>query len=417
MLKNNFSFRLALRYFGAEKSNKLVSFISTFSMMGVTLGVAALIVVMAVMRGFHVEFVSNIIGLNGDISVMKYDMENMSNYEKTVQTIKSLNDVNSVIPQISSKALAASPKDSTGVLIRGIAPKDLRHKPILLDNQIKGNIDDISNGFNVAIGKELAISLGIRQIGDELSIIIPSTISSVIGELPRKKTFRVAAIFSSGMYDYDSGTVLMSLESAQKIFSSKNQINLIEVHTKYRDNNQDIVKKIDNLVGNELYVGTWVQSNIQFLNALKTERVAMFTILTLIIIVAAFNIISSLFMLVSEKKKDIAILKTMGASKIQILFIFIINGLFIGLIGTIFGTLLGVFFAMNIEKIRQVLERFSGTNLFDAAIYYLYHLPSVVEFENVLFVSSLSIVLCLLATIYPSIKAASTDPVEVFRNE
>lgn len=414
---NNFSLKLAIRYFGAEKNNKLVSFISAFSLLGVTIGVAALIVVMAVMRGFHVELVSNIIGINGDAAVYRYKSDSITNYEEIESKIKNVEGVEAVIPQISTKALAVTAKDSMGVIVKGIRPSDLKHKKILQDGQLRGAIENINDGFSVAIGKELALSLGVTKIGDEITLIVPSTISSIFGELPRKKTFKLVSIFSSKMYDYDAATIIMSLDSAQKVFSMKDGLNYFEVFTKDKEHNEKTLELINESLSSEFYVQSWIESNTQFLNALKTERVAMFTILTLIIIVAAFNIISSLFMLVSEKSKDIAILKTMGASKTQIMMIFIFNGFFIGMLGTGLGVFLGILFANNIEKIRKFLESISGTNLFDAAIYFLYTLPSVVEFESVIFISAMSLILCLLATIYPAYKAASMDPVEAFRNE
>jgi len=412
----NFVLRLAFRYFSAKKNNKFVSFISMFSLLGVMLGVAALIVVMAVMEGFHIELTSNIIGLGGDITISSAKSDKIYNFETTVENLRKTKFIKAVVPEVHGKALAISGSESSGILVRGINSVDLSPKKQILDNQLVGNITDIDNGFTIAIGKELAINLDL-DVGDDLAIICPGTVSTMLGNLPRKKTFKIVSIFSSGMYEYDSGTVIMSLGSAQKLFDYKDAINLVELYTDNPHDAKTYAKTIRKEIGKDFYVRTWFDNNAQFLGALKVERVAMFTILSLIIVVAAFNIISSLFMLVNEKRKDVAILKTMGASYWQILSIFILNGSFIGLIGTSLGVLLGIGFATNIEFVRKCLEKISGANLFDAAIYFLYHLPSKVVPESVITVAGMTMVISILATIYPASRAASIDPAEALRNE
>jgi len=235
--------------------------------------------------------------------------------------------------------------------------------------------------------------------------------------MPRSKDFTVVAIFSSGMYDYDSATMLMPIGAAQKFLSLGNEINLIEINVKDPESAKIDAQLLQKELGSNVRVSSWMDNNQQFLKALAIERTAMFTILSLIIIVAAFNIVSSLFMIVKDKTKDIAILKTMGASVRQIMFIFIINGLLIGFIGTFLGVSFGLAISYNIENIRLFLERISGTKIFDSAIYFLYSLPSVVRISDVIIVGSLSLILSLLATIYPSFKAAKLNPVEAMRYE
>ena len=415
-MSTNFIFRVALRYFGAEKNNKLVSVISAFSLLGVTLGVAALIVVMSVMEGFHIELTSNMIGLGGDITITPYK-GNIKNYDKIAKELKELEEIKSVIPQVQSKVLAISSKESSGVLVKGMNVGDLASKPQILSNQLAGDIAEIENGYNIALGKELAYNLGVR-VGDTISIVCPETVSTMLGSLPRKKTFKIVSVFSTNMYDYDSATAIISLANAQKLFSIPSAVNYIEIYSNNPNSPISAAQKIAMMYkDNNFSVSTWYDSNSQFLNALRVERVAMFTILSLIIIVAAFNIISSLFMLVNEKRKDIAILRTMGASRKQILLIFVINGSLIGFIGTSLGVIFGIFLSTNIENVRIFLQKITGTQIFEAAIYFLYHLPSKLVPENVILIALMSFVLSVLATLYPSYKASSLDPSEALRNE
>ncbi|WP_342268188.1 lipoprotein-releasing ABC transporter permease subunit [Candidatus Tisiphia endosymbiont of Empis tessellata] len=415
MIKDNFILKVAVRYFRAKKNERFVSIIAGVSLMGVTIGVAALIVVMSVMNGFHYELTKNIIGLNGDISITPVS-RSIANYDEINKKLISQNYIKHISPSIVGQALALGKRMNSGAIIKGIDLTELKYKNQILQNVNTGDFTDFFGTDVVAVGNELASNLGV-QAGTKIKLISPNSISTAFGSMPISKEFRVVATFTSGMYDYDSATILMPLIAAQNFLSFKEVINLIEVITIEPSNAGIYAWEIQNLLGSKLRVTSWQKSHLQFLNALAVERIAMFTILSLIIMVAAFNIVSSLFMLVKDKTSDIAVLRTIGASTRQIMLIFICNGMFIGLLGTILGIILGTSFAYNIQSIRNILEKVTGTKIFEAAIYFLYTLPSEVRLEDVILVSTISIVLCFCATIYPSYKAAKLNPVDALRYE
>ncbi|XVN42967.1 MAG: lipoprotein-releasing ABC transporter permease subunit [Candidatus Rickettsia vulgarisii] len=415
MVNNNFILTLAIRYFRAKKNEKFVSVISGFSLIGVTIGVAALIVVMSVMNGFHHELTKNIIGLNGDITVTPVS-RTIGNYNEIKEKLGNNDYIKHISPTIVGQSLALGSRMNSGVIIRGIDLTDLKYKNEILENVNSGSFDDFLGMDVVAIGSELAHNLGVG-VGGKIKLISPNSISTFFGSMPRSKEFLVIATFTSGMFDYDSATILMPLVAAQNFLSFDKEINLIEVSTVQPANAEFFSWDIQNLLGAEVKVSSWQKSHLQFLNALAVERVAMFTILSLIIMVAAFNIVSSLFMLVKDKRSDIAILRTIGASTRQIMFAFICNGMFIGLLGTVLGVILGTAFSYNIQSIKNILEKITGTRIFEAAVYFLYNLPSEVKGSDVLLVSTISIILCFCATIYPSYKAAKLNPVDGLRYE
>ena len=415
MIKDNFILKVAVRYFRAKKNERFVCIIAGVSLMGVTIGVAALIVVMSVMNGFHYELTKNIIGLNGDISITPVS-RSIANYDEINKKLISQNYIKHISPSIVGQALALGKRMNSGTIIKGIDLTELKYKNQILQNVNTGDFINFFGTDVVAVGNELASNLGV-QAGTKIKLISPNSISTAFGSMPRSKEFRVVATFTSGMYDYDSATILMPLIAAQNFLSFKEVINLIEVTTIEPNKAENFAWEIQNLLGSKLRVTSWQKSHLQFLNALAVERIAMFTILSLIIMVAAFNIVSSLFMLVKDKTSDIAVLRTIGASTRQIMLIFICNGMFIGLLGTILGIILGTSFAYNIQSIRNILEKVTGTKIFEAAIYFLYTLPSEVRLEDVILVSTISIVLCFCATIYPSYKAAKLNPVDALRYE
>lgn len=415
MINNNFIFTVAFRYFKAKKNEKFVSIISGFSLLGVMIGVAALIVVMSVMNGFHTELTKNIIGLNGDI-VISPQNSSIDNYKEIKAKLLQQDYVKHVNIIVNGQALALGKNNNSGAIIKGIDLNDLKLKNEIFKNVNFGSFDNFHGKNVIALGQGLAANLGVT-VNDKVKLISPNSISTTFGSVPRSKEFKVIAVFNSGMYDYDSATILMPLEAAQNFLSLGNNINLIEVNTLHPDKALAYSHKVQLLLGTNLQISSWQTLNAPFLSALAVERTAMFTILSLIITVAAFNIISSLFMLVKDKTSDIAILRTMGASTKQIMLIFIYNGMFIGLLGTILGLILGITFSYNIGTIKNFLENITGTKIFEAAVYFLYSLPSEVRSQDIILIASLSIILCFLATIYPSYKASKLNPVDALRYE
>ncbi|AFB21410.1 lipoprotein-releasing ABC transporter permease subunit [Rickettsia canadensis] len=415
MINQAFIFKIAFRYFRSKKNEKFVSIISAFSLVGVMIGVAALIVVMSVMNGFHIELTKNIIGLNGDI-VINPQAGSIDNYEEIKAKLLKQDYIKHVTFIAHGQALALGKSNNSGVLVKGINLKDLSLRNEIFKNVNFGSFDNFHSKNVIALGGELASNLGVT-VGDKIRLISPSVVSTAFGSMPRSKEFKIIAIFNSGMYDYDSATILMPLTAAQNFLSLGNNINLIEINSLDPDKALSYSYKLQILLGTMLRVTSWQKLNAPFLSALVVERTAMFTILSLIIMVAAFNIIASLFMLVKDKTADIAILRTMGASTKQIMLIFIYNGIFIGLLGTTLGVTLGVTFSHNIQTIKNYLEHITGTKMFEAAIYFLYSLPSKVRAEDIIFITSLSIILCFLATIYPAYRASKLNPVDALRYE
>jgi lipoprotein-releasing system permease protein len=318
---------ISFRYFRAKKNEKFVSIISGISLAGISIGVMALIIVMSVMNGFHIELTSNIIGLNGDIAITPMN-KIIENHQEVISTVKKNKFVTKVSPLIVGQALAIGDGSNSGVIIRGINISDLKNKGPILDNVLYGSFADY-DGLNViAIGAELARNLG-ANVGSKVKLVSPNLLPTAFGTMPRAKDFTVVAIFSSGLFDYDAATVLMTVPAAQVFLSMKEGINLIEIKIDNSELVSNYSKTLQKELGYSMQVKSWMQDNQQFLAVLQVERTTMFVILTLIMIVAAFNIISSLFMLVKDKTTDIAILKTIGASTRQIMMIFILNGMMI----------------------------------------------------------------------------------------
>jgi lipoprotein-releasing system permease protein len=415
MIFSPFERMMAFRYLRARKSESFVSVISAFSFLGIMLGVATLIIVMSVMNGFRAELTDRVLGLNGHMNVVSKN-GTMSTYDDWVDILQGSDGVTAVLPQIEKQALFSVSGASTGVMVRGLSADTFQSKPILNESIIQGDMSAFNAGNGVVIGRELARKYRLG-IGDEIVLLSPQGKASPFGTLPRSRRFEVSAIFDVEMYEYNQGFVFMPLTAAQQFFNLPNAVNTIEIFTKDPFQTATYINDIIERLPSSLQIYDWRQSNGSFFNALQVERNVMFLILTLIILVAAFNIVSSMIMLVKDKAKDIAILRTIGATRRSMLKIFILTGGMIGIAGTFAGAALGIGFAMNIETIRRALEAMTGTELFAAEIYFLTQLPAQINWMEVTSVIVMALVISLLATLYPAWRAARLDPVEVLRYE
>jgi lipoprotein-releasing system permease protein len=414
---NAFERTVAARYLMSRKSDRFTSVIAGFSLVGIMLGVATLIIVMSVMGGFRQELLGRILGLNGHLGVYAADRGNLRDFDAIAATIRRVPNVVSATPIVEGQVLlTGAGSTATGGLARGIRPEDLRARPLIAGNIRAGSLANFEGEDAVAIGTRLAFRLGL-SIGDKITLVSPQGRATVIGTIPRLRAYTVAAIFEVGMNEYDSTYVFMPLPAAQLYFQTGDAASQVEVFVADPTRVRAVNREIRAALNQPVRILDWQDANSSFFAAVQVERNVMFLILTLIIIVAAFNIISSLIMLVKDKGRDIAVLRTMGATRGAILRIFLMCGAWIGVVGTMAGFLVGVVFCLNIESIRQFIQMLSGTELFSAEIYFLTQLPAVLNWTEVAQVVALALSLALLATIYPSWRAAKTDPVEMLRNE
>lgn len=413
-----FERQIAGRYLRARKGERFVSIIAIFSLIGIALGVATLIIVMSVMNGFRAELLGKILGLNGDLGVYANGPA-LTHYDDIATRIRAVPGVTAAVPVVDRPA-GLKPEQGgnySAGLIRGIAREDLKGLKLVAGNIIEGSLDQFDGDDAIVIGVGLANRAGLR-VGSRLQVYAPDMQSTPFGAIPRGRAYTVVAIFQVGFSEADSSFVFMPREAAQILFRLPDAATQIEVKTTDPDRIAETGRAIRTaLAGQNIRIVDWTQNNNAFFAAVEVERNVMFLILTLIILVAAFNIVSSLIMMVKDKTRDIAVLRTLGASSGAILRIFLMCGAFVGVAGTAVGCALGVVFCLNIERIRHVVESISGTNLFNPEVYFLTRLPAVLQWQEVAQVVALAIGLSLLATIYPSWRAARTDPVEALRNE
>ena len=413
----SFERMVAFRYLRARREEGFVSVIAIFSLLGIMLGVGTLIVVMSVMNGFRDKFLEQILGFQGDISVLSRDAPKpLHDFDALVASIRQVPGVTDATPILDGQVLIQSDaKRWMGVAVRGTPVEDLKRNRDIADHIADGSLDTLDDE-SIALGLQVAIGMGVH-VGDKVTLISPQGTPTPIGVFPRRKAYRVAATFATGFTEFDNGYAYLSLPAAQAFFAMPAGVTSIQVFVADRDSLKRYTGPLTRAVGERGTVQSWQDRPSPFLNALGTEQGVMFFILTLIILVAVFNIISSMIMLVKDKTKDIAILRTMGATQGMILRIFFLAGASVGVVGTILGFGLGLAFAENIETIRQLLQRLTGTDLFSSEIYFLSQLPAKVEPAEVVTVVGMAFVLSFLATIYPSWRAARLDPVEALRYE
>jgi len=410
-----FEWMLSGRYLRARRREGFISVIAGFSFLGIMLGVATLIIVMAVMNGFRKELLDKILGLNGHLLVQPLESP-LTDWKDVAERISQVQGVRLAAPVVDGQGLGSSPFNASGVFIRGIRSADLQNLTSIAKNIKQGSLEGFDEGQGVAIGKRLADLLSLHA-GDMITLVSPKGAVTPMGTTPRIKPYRIAAVFEIGMSEYDSSFVFMPLAEAQAYFNRNNDVTAIEVFTSNPDQIEMFRKSVTEAAGRPIFVVDWRQRNSTFFNALQVERNVMFLILTLIVLVAALNIISGLIMLVKDKGQDIAVLRTMGASQGSIMRIFLITGASIGMVGTLTGFIVGLVICVNIESIRQFLSWLTNTELFPPTLYFLSKLPAEVDFGETLAVVIMALTLSFLATLYPSWRAARLDPVEALRYE
>jgi lipoprotein-releasing system permease protein len=407
---------IAFRYIKSRRVEGFISISAWFSLLGIMLGVATLIVVMSVMNGFRTELVDRILGINGHLIIYSKNERTIPNYTKIINKILDTQNVVAVTAHLEGQALAKNKNSISGVIIRGSNWSDLAAKKLLWKSLNQSTISNFKNKQNIIMGYRLGQKLNLK-VGDFVSLISPNGMETALGVLPVNQNFKIGGFFDMGMYEYDNNFIFIPWKKAELFLSTNNIAHGIEVFLKDQKLTSSVNLQLQSKLNKNLIVIDWKKRNSSFMNALAVEKNVMFVILTLIILVAAFNIISSMIMLVQTKKADIALMRTMGASQYLIIKVFMLTGSIIGFLGTFVGVLLGVFVSMNIEKIRQLITSMFGQELFSAEIYFLSKLPSNININEVLIVICISIFLTLLASIFPAWKASKISPAEALRYE
>jgi lipoprotein-releasing system permease protein len=410
-----FEWMIAGRYLRARRKEGFISVIAGFSFLGIVLGVATLIIVMAVMNGFRNELLGKILGINGHVIVQPMDSP-LTDFSGIAGRIEEVAGVRAAVPLVEGQALASSPYQSSGVMVRGIRLGDLDRLQLVSGNIKEGTTEGFDDNQGVLIGRRLAQNLGLRT-GDTLTLVSPRGAVTPMGTTPRIKGYPVKGVFEIGMSEYDSSIVFMPFTEAQAYFNQGDSASSIEIYLDDPDRVAELRPTIHEVLGRPAILTDWRQRNATFFSALEVERNVMFMILTLIVLVAALNIISGLIMLVKDKGPDIAILRTMGATRGAIMRVFLITGASIGTFGTFVGLLLGTLVCLNIEEIHLFINMLTGVETFSPELYFLSRLPADMNPREVVSVVLMSLTLSFLATVYPSWRAARLDPVEALRYE
>jgi lipoprotein-releasing system permease protein len=406
---------MASRYLRARRQEGFISVIAWFSLLGIAIGVATLIIVMAVMNGFRDELLGRILGINGHMTVLA-EGQLLSDYDKLSERIAQVPGVKQALPYVEGQVMAMGEGRASGALVRGVKPSDLAKRELIAGKIVLGKLGDFEGIDAIVLGNRLAAKLGLT-VGDRITLVAPQNVATAFGNVPRQKAFTIVATFEIGMFEYDSSYAFITLEAAQLYFRLGDTVNAIEVMVDEPGRVERWQGPVSRALTGPARLRTWQHTNSHFFAAVQVERNVMFLILSLIILVAAFNIISSMIMLVKDKGRDIAILRTMGATAGAIMRIFIMAGASVGVIGTVVGFVLGVTFCHYIDEIKKVIEKLTGTGLFPAEIYFLSRMPAKMESNETIMVLVMALALSFLATLYPSWRAARLDPVEALRYE
>ncbi len=410
-----FEWMISLRYLGSRRKEGFISVIAGFSFVGIVLGVATLIIVMAVMNGFRQELLGKILGMNGHVAVHGYAGP-IADYNGATERLKKVPGVTRAIPYVEGQVMASSKRTASGVLVRGLWEADLKSLPSINNDQLRGSLDNFDDSEAVAIGVRLAHKHRVG-IGDKITLISPRGPVTPFGVTPTIRSYKIAAVFEIGMSQYDATYVFLPFKEAQEYFVQEKGASAIELLVERPGEVDSYIRPLQVAGGPTLQFFTWKRTNEIFFNALQVERNVMFLILTLIILVAALNIISGLIMLVKDKGRDIAILRTMGATSGTVMRVFLITGASIGIVGTLAGLGIGLVFCAYIEEIRLFISWLSGTVIFSPELYYLSKLPAEVDPNEVIAITGMSLFLSIFATLYPSWRAARIDPVKALRYE
>ncbi len=411
-----FDFWVSKRYLFPKTKDSFFSLITILSFLGISLGVATLIIVMSVMNGFREELTNKVLGINGHIKIQLYNSSKITKYESIINSLNNFSNELDAQPVIITQSLLSTKNFSSGVILKGLKTKDISNRKLLKQKISDESFKKFDNNEGVLVGKKLFQRLS-GENKKYIKLISSKQIETPFGRILNSQDFKIIGTFETGMYDYDLNLIILPLNLLQKFLNEETSVHSIEVFMNDFGNIEKTIEDLHTILPDYFSIVDWRRLNPTLFNAIAVERNVMFIILLLIIVVAAFNLISSLIMLVNNKKKDIGILRTLGVSKTQLLKIFILNGFFIGFIGTVLGLILGILFCQNINQIKDFFELFMDSDLFSEEIYFFSQLPIIIDFKEIILIVIISLLLSFVATIYPAYKASKVEPIHLIKWE
>ena len=411
-----FDFWVSKRYLFPKTKDSFFSLITILSFLGISLGVATLIIVMSVMNGFREELTNKVLGINGHIKIQLYNSSKITKYESIINSLNNFSNELDAQPVIITQSLLSTKNFSSGVMLKGLKTKDISNRKLLKQKISDESFKKFDNNEGVLVGKKLFQRLS-GENKKFIKLISSKQIETPFGRILNSQDFKIIGTFETGMYDYDLNLIILPLNLLQKFLNEETSVHSIEVFMNDFGNIEKTIEDLHTILPDYFSIVDWRRLNPTLFNAIAVERNVMFIILLLIIVVAAFNLISSLIMLVNNKKKDIGILRTLGVSKTQLLKIFILNGFFIGFIGTVLGLVLGILFCQNINQIKDFFELFMDSDLFSEEIYFFSQLPIIIDFKEIILIVIISLLLSFVATIYPAYKASKVEPIHLIKWE